>query len=98
MSAIKCPDARRRMKRRLFDAQGGACALCMGPMAYDMPENHPDACSFDHVTPKSKGGKNPNNLILAHVRCNQERSNRNPTKHEKTALMVVQAMMRRGRK
>lgn len=35
---------------------------------------HPDAATFDHVTPKALGGTGKqDNLMLAHKRCNSRR-------------------------
>ena len=62
--------------KKLFIAQNRKCYLCGGKMS--MKES-----SIDHVIPRSKGGKNTRrNLLLTHVFCNNEKSDRLPTDEE----------------
>lgn len=75
----KASTKRRNRKRTLYVAQGGLCWLCGGKMdLYFGPGRcPPNAASFDHVLPKSQGGKDGfHNLQLAHQRCNELRGNR----------------------
>jgi 5-methylcytosine-specific restriction endonuclease McrA len=55
---------RRRLRRRLFDAAGGICAICGEAMTFA------DA-SIDHIVPLARGGKHERaNLQVAHRVCN----------------------------
>ncbi len=69
--------------RRLWDMQGGLCALCGGPM----PKNrfavaHASIwkrrrATFDHIIPKAAGGPDrADNLQLAHADCNRRKGRR----------------------
>ena len=55
------------MRRQLIRRDGTLCGLCQEPMtAKEM--------SIDHIMPVSRGGSDkPENLRLAHEKCNQER-------------------------
>lgn len=58
---------RRKLKKRLFLAQGGDCHLCGLPMRLA-------TATFDHLIPRAHGGHNgASNMALAHRVCNQER-------------------------
>jgi predicted DNA-binding protein len=59
------------VRNSLFERDGGKCAYCKGQLLYDEPWH------IDHIKPVSKGGTNdPTNLVLACVRCNLEKSDR----------------------
>ena len=69
--------------RTLWEAQAGKCALC----GEDMPQNRFETAhstlwkklrpTFDHIKPRSKGGPDtPENLQLAHARCNKIKGNK----------------------
>ena len=68
--------------RTLWDAQGGACALCGRAMPATRWET-PHARvwtklrpTYDHIRPRSKGGDDAlENLQLAHARCNKIKGN-----------------------
>ena len=68
-----------RIKRELYIAQNGMCALCPHPLPLlddELPETLKDwRISFDHRLDISKGGdvRSIDNLQLAHVGCNQEK-------------------------
>lgn len=73
-----------RIRRKaLLKAQEGACYLCRGDFT---ERNGP---SFDHVLPRALGGQTPGNVLLAHIRCNQAKSDRNPTRAELAYLQTV---------
>lgn len=66
----------------LRQRDGDICHLCQdtqGPIQWDLPSGplgHPSGLgpSIDHVIPQSKGGTDhPDNLKLAHWRCNHNR-------------------------
>lgn len=68
--------------QRLWNDQTGLCALCGKPMPASRWET-PHATvwkkmrpTFDHIRPRSKGGRDsPENLQLAHARCNRIKGN-----------------------
>lgn len=57
------------MNRRefLFNMTGGRCFYC--GCLLDFNNFH-----LDHIVPKSKGGKNPDNLVPACIDCNEFKS------------------------
>ena len=69
---------------KLFNRDGGVCALCGRRCDYgdyifqgDTFIAGNDYPSIDHITPLSKGGSHTwNNVQLAHKRCNSIKSNR----------------------
>lgn len=69
--------------RKLFDSQDGMCYLCKEPLSvYD--------CTIDHVTPRSKGGKDSlRNILLTHSKCNTDKADRSPSEQELAYLLEV---------
>ncbi len=66
------------------------CWLCDGAVDPDAPINSPGAGTVDHVVPKSRGGRTePQNLRLAHRRCNTNRGNDLPERDWPDRLMVI---------
>lgn len=66
---------KRKLRRILYHVQNRLCYWC--GMAIDMnsKQHTPDEPTLDHVVPLSEGGDaGPNNIVLAHARCNQERT------------------------
>jgi hypothetical protein len=65
---------------QLAERDGSACALCGEPVDMTLRRFDPNGemcASVDHVTPRSLGGSHePENLQLAHMLCNQRKSNR----------------------
>lgn len=62
------PNRRQKVKKRLYDRDGGICHLCDRIVIWT------EEVSFDHVIPLSKGGrKGAANLKLAHISCNNKR-------------------------
>ena len=56
---------------------GEGCALCGDPIDLTLRWPHPLSRSLDHVVPRALGGSNDlDNLRLAHVACNRERTDR----------------------
>lgn len=56
---------------------GWRCHLCRRRVDPGLRAPHPRSRSFDHLTPVSHGGTDaPENLRLAHLRCNVSRGNR----------------------
>jgi hypothetical protein len=69
----------------LVEAQGGVCAYCPAKFTTDDIEVDAPAVwpTFDHVIPKSKGGRNSiKNGLAACSPCNGGKGNRMPTKKE----------------
>lgn len=56
------------MKKRIAHGEYQICGLCGGKIT------RPDDLSQDHILPKSQHGETvPENLLPAHVKCNNER-------------------------
>lgn len=74
----------RRQMLELLRRDGHLCSLCGKPMKFQSNrtgEYDPDAVSVDHIVPLAQGGRgNPENLRLAHVKCNQKRDRVNWTR------------------
>lgn len=59
-------------RSRLAEAQNWRCVHCGGRM--DGTGADPDAPSFEHVIPRSRGGPDTvSNLVIAHRQCNMNR-------------------------
>lgn len=60
----------------LMIAQHGLCFYCGLPM-----DDYGDAetsCTQDHFHPRHRGGKKHNNIVLAHAKCNRQKSDNLP--------------------
>lgn len=65
-----------RKLRKIIDRDGARCWLCGNPIDISFGPHHAMAPSRDHVVPISRGGSNaPENIRLAHRRCNNARGN-----------------------
>ena len=61
--------------RSLYFEQNGICPLCGEKMNKEYLNK--DYCQVEHLFPVSRGGTNkPSNLVLAHRKCNQEKSDK----------------------
>lgn len=69
---------RRRKLRARLRALGLPCAICGGPIDYDLPAGDPMSFEVDEVVPVSLGGDELDwsNLQPAHRICNQRKGNR----------------------
>ncbi|AXQ70050.1 hypothetical protein HOU03_gp218 [Caulobacter phage CcrSC] len=81
------------------EVQKNRCYLCGNPMS---PKARRKAsASRDHVVAKARGGKNAENILLAHTRCNSERGSRRAYPCELIYLqavnLVLDARMRRNK-
>lgn len=65
-----------RKRLKLYEAQKGLCVYCQQPMVLEYDYNGPDAATYEHIVPRSKGGKQEGNLIMAHGICNRRRADR----------------------
>lgn len=80
--------------RRLFIAQEGKCFYCEQNIS-------PKTCNRDHFIPRSvvraKNWSLKYNIVLTHVKCNQDKRDRFPTYHEvqkfKTVYKKVQEVV-----
>lgn len=62
---------------QLGERDGWRCHLCQRKVDPNLRAPHPRSRSFDHLIPVSRGGTDaPENLRLAHLRCNVSRGNR----------------------
>jgi 5-methylcytosine-specific restriction endonuclease McrA len=77
----------RPLMRHLAQEQGDACSLCGEPLSFDA--QGPNEPTFEHVLPRSKGGGNHRNRLVAHRRCNSNKSDRLPTGCEIILLDAV---------
>lgn len=70
-------EQRQRWKRVLYERQNGLCHWCQKIMVFVLINTNPvpdDTATFEHLIPKSKGGKDSfHNLVLAHRKCNKIR-------------------------
>lgn len=63
---------RTALRRRVRAAQGNACAICGEAFGSIRP-------TFEHVLPRSMGGRTKRNVVLTHERCNRMRGSAAPT-------------------
>jgi hypothetical protein len=81
---------RRRMLLKLAEAQNNQCFHCQDLMLlpdldtlYRTDERNDErVASYDHLLPKSKGGRGGFNLVIAHRGCNSKRGQEIPTGDE----------------
>lgn len=62
----------RALKWKMRKVQRNRCAICGRSFGSIMP-------TFEHVQPRSLGGKSARNLVLTHKKCNQLRGGDMPT-------------------
>jgi hypothetical protein len=63
----------------LADRDNWECWLCSQPVPRNAKPSDPNAPTKDHVRPRSRGGHGtPDNLRLAHKRCNNLRKSKAP--------------------
>lgn len=63
-----------RLRKRLYRAQAGLCALCAFPMIRSPKWPTPAIVSLDHIIPLKLGGPDmPENIRAAHQGCNSIR-------------------------
>jgi len=73
LGKIKIPPKSRKPNRKnIFERDKGQCRYCDKGLSYD-------SSTVDHVTPKSRGGRNSwNNLVLSCAPCNYKKGSRTP--------------------
>lgn len=77
----------RPLMQHLAQEQDNACSLCGEPL--DFAATGPLAPTYEHVMPRSKGGANHRNRLVAHRRCNANKSDSLPTGCEILLLDAV---------
>ncbi|WP_188052254.1 HNH endonuclease [Aureimonas fodinaquatilis] len=67
---------RRKIKREhLWQVQAGRCFYCDCEMAKSQKKRKPNTATFDHIVPKSAGGKHEaGNILLACYECNSAKA------------------------
>lgn len=70
---------RKALKKRLRARDGDNCHWCKKPMVFGKGNDDAQSATIEHVIPLDRGGlDNPNNMVLAHKKCNNERGNNMP--------------------
>ena len=68
----------RHQRKRLRARDGDDCHWCGRPMLFagpDVPHNHPDRASLEHIISLADGGTyDDSNCALAHAACNYDRT------------------------
>lgn len=76
----------------LAERDGWVCWLCDGPIDPEASPGTPGSATVDHVVPRSRGGRTePENLRLAHRRCNGARGNSLPELEWPAQLSLIDA-------
>lgn len=71
------PEARRKLKERLYNEQGGICPYCLGEMT--LTQHFNNSATVDHLIPKSRGGADlRENFVIACKSCNEDKGNKMP--------------------
>lgn len=66
---------RDKLRHRLWQRQKGRCYYCSGEMVSAKQPNNPDSATFEHLRPVLLGGGfTPDNIVLAHKRCNGDKA------------------------
>lgn len=86
---------RRRKILRIWDLHGGICSGCGLPVPREgLRPSDPNAATFDHFIPASKGGTlGLQNGLLKHKRCNEARADAAPNGCERVWREVVLARL-----
>ena len=66
----------------IWTCQHGNCFYCHRPMSW-APGNYATSYTKDHFKAKSKGNGLNGNTVLAHEKCNKDKSDRDPNKQER---------------
>lgn len=60
--------------RRKLRGQRNDCHICLQPIDYSLPANHPESFEADHLVPFSRGGTDSfHNLRASHRSCNRSK-------------------------
>lgn len=63
-----------KVRHKIYERDGGVCSYCGKALDSSFPNDHPNAPTLDHVTPRSKGGSNcHDNLVACCLACNRQK-------------------------
>jgi 5-methylcytosine-specific restriction endonuclease McrA len=92
MATKQAAAQRRALRWAQFSVYAG-CGKHL-PSARRLRRHHPDYPTFDHVLPRSAGGRRTlTNGLLKHQRCNQARADRAPTGCDLLWLLLVRTRL-----
>lgn len=93
MALYRTADVAKKHRDRFFDIQRGKCLYCQCQMTLELPNTANNYATFEHVVPKSNGGKKYCNIVLVCSKCNSTRKSRNLTDDEffrtRDALLTI---------
>lgn len=79
-----------RNKKRIYATQS-VCAICGQPVDFTIKYPHPLSACIDHIIPVAKGGhpSDLDNLQLAHMTCNRQKSDKLFTNQTKRTAKAI---------
>lgn len=79
-----------RNKKKILATQN-VCGICGKPVDKNIPYPHPMSACIDHIIPIDKGGhpSDIDNMQLAHMTCNRQKSNRLTARGQQTNNEVI---------
>jgi hypothetical protein len=94
---IPSGNTRRDWENAYWEAQGGMCSICAEPLLREAQGlTCKEGWSFDHVFPRAIYGRrymHSGNLLLAHIGCNNESHDAEPSGCEIILLHGVKALL-----
>ena len=75
---MTCNTTWSRKRKVVIKRDGNNCIYCFKLLTVDLPKNHPDRVTLDHIVPQSEGGSDLiTNLTIACGECNSKRGSMN---------------------